>query len=324
MAVTRNPKSQIPNPKQIRNTKLQKKNKIIFIIGPTAVGKSELAVKLAKKINGEIVSADSMSFYRRMDIISSKPAKHLRKQIPHHLIDIITPEEEYNVAKFIKESNRKIKEIIKRKKIPIVAGGSGLYVDSMLYGIFKQVKKSAVIRDGLMREAGLFGSEYVYNKLKSVDPEAAERIHPNNLRRVIRALEVCFLTMGKFSELKQKRSGLMDKYDVKLFGLNLERDKLYQRIDARVDKMFDEGLLKEVKDLLKRKLSKTARQALGIKEVEGFLKGAYDLGKVKYLLKLNTRHFAKRQLTWFRRNKDIIWLDALGDRRKIINEITKG
>ena len=300
------------------------KPKVIFLIGPTATGKSELAVRLAKKINGEIISADSVAVYRGMDIISSKPDKNLRKQIPHHLIDIVTPSKEYNVAKFIKESNKKIREIIKRKKIPIVVGGSGLYLDSLLFGLFREGVKDAVLRRRLEDEARKYGSEYLYNKLKEIDPEAAEKIHPNNLRRVIRALEVCFLTKRKFSEVKQKRSGLLGKYDVKIFGLNLTRDKLYKKIDERVDKMFEQGLVKEVKGLLKKKLSKTARQALGIKEVGGYLVGEYELERAKYFLKRNTRHFAKRQLTWFRRNKDIIWLDALQDKGKLLAEACTG
>lgn len=297
------------------------KPKIIFIIGPTATGKSEVAVLLAKKINGEIISADSVAVYRGMDIISSKPSMRLRKQIPHHLIDIVTPRKEYNVAKFLKESNKKIKEIIKRKKIPIVVGGSGLYIDSLLFGIFKEGVKDAVLRRRLEDKARKYGSEYLYNRLKEIDPVAAEKIHPNNLRRVIRALEVCLLTKGKFSEIRQKRSGLLGKYEVKIFGLNLTRDKLYERIDARVDKMFTDGLVREVTNLLKKKLIRTTRQALGIKEVEGFLKGEYDLEKAKYLLKRNTRHFAKRQLTWFKRNKEIVWFNALQDKRKLLAEM---
>lgn len=303
---------------------IQSKTKIIFIVGPTAGGKSELAVRFAKKINGEIISADSVSIYRGMDIISSKPAKHLQKEIPHHLIDIITSGKEYNVAKFIKETNKKIDEIIKRKHVPIVVGGSGLYVDSLLYGVFKEGKGSPKLRLKLEREAKKYGNKYLYDKLRKIDSEAAEKIHPNNLRRLIRALEICLLTKGKFSELKQKRNGLMDKYAIKLFGLNLERDKLYSRIDARVDKMFADGLVREITGLLKKKLSKTSRQALGIKEIEGFLKGGYDLERAKYLLKRNTRHFAKRQLTWFRRNKEIIWLNALEDRQKLVDKIMEG
>ncbi|MEK6714573.1 MAG: tRNA (adenosine(37)-N6)-dimethylallyltransferase MiaA [Candidatus Omnitrophota bacterium] len=300
------------------------KPKVIFLIGPTAAGKSEFAVRLAKKINGEIISADSVAVYRGMDIISSKPSMRLRKQILHRLIDIVTPSKEYNVAKFLKEANKKIKEIIKRKKIPIVVGGSGLYIDSLLFGIFKEGVKDAVLRRRLEDEARKYGSEYLYNRLKEIDPEAAEKIHPNNLRRVIRALEVCLLTKGKFSQIKQKRNGLLDKYGVKIFGLNFERNKLYKKIDERVDKMFEQGLVKEVKGLLKKKLSKTARQALGIKEVGGYLVGEYDLERAKYFLKRNTRHFAKRQLTWFRRNKDIIWLDALQDKRKLLAEACTG
>lgn len=299
------------------------KQKVIFIVGPTATGKSELAVKLAKKIRAEIISADSMSIYRGMDIISSKPDKNLRKQAPHHLIDIITSDKEYNVAKFIKESNKKIKEIIKRKKAPIIVGGSGLYIDGLLYGVFRGTKSDATLRAKLEQEAKKYGSHYLYEKLKVIDPEAAEKIHPNNLRRIIRALEVCILSKEKFSEIKRKRSGLIDIYDIELFGLGLDRDKLYSRIDARVDKMFRRGLISEVKHLLKKKLAKTACQALGIKEVEGLLKGQHDLERAKYLLKRNTRHFAKRQITWFKRNKQIVWLDADRNRNKLAGEIIK-
>lgn len=293
---------------------------IIFIVGPTAGGKSEFAVKLAKKINGEIISADSMSIYRGMDIISSKPAKNLQKEVPHHLLDIVTPDKEYNAAKFINDSNKKINEIIKRRRVPIIVGGSGLYVDILLYGVFKEAKSDAKLRVMLERKAKKYGNEYLYRRLKKLDPQAAEKIHPHNLRRIIRALEVCLLTKSKFSELKQKRSGLADKYDVKIFGLNLERDKLYERIDARAERMFEQGLVLEVKGLLKKKLSKTARQALGIKEAAGYLSGKYDLERAKYLLKRNTRHFAKRQLTWFMRNKEIVWLSADLDKRKLLEQ----
>lgn len=296
-------------------------SRIIFIVGPTATGKSEIAVKLAKKINGEIISCDSMAIYTGMDIVSSKPAKHLQKEIPHHLIDIVIPGKEYNVAHFVKEVNNKIRDILKRKKVPIIVGGSGLYVDSLLFGIFKEGVKDVVLRRRLEDEARERGNEYLYNKLKEIDPKAAEKIHPNNLRRVIRALEVCLSSGKKFSEVRQECSGLMDKYEVRIFGLNLERNKLYQRIDERVDKMFEQGLVQEIKSLLEKKLGKTVRQALGIKEVEGFLKREYDLERAKYLLKRNTRHFAKRQLTWFRRNKEITWLDASQGNRKLLAEV---
>lgn len=301
----------------VLNNLIQNKPKIIFIIGPTAAGKSGLAVELAKKINGEIVSCDSMAVYKGMDIISSKPSKALQRQIPHHLIDIMPPSKEYNAAKFVRDAERAIKAILKKKKTPLVCGGSGLYVDSLFYGVFKEPKGDKKLRAKLEKEAKKFGNAHLYARLKELDKDAAEKIHPNNLRRIIRALEVCLISKDKFSRIKQNRHGLLDKYDARIFAVNLSRDKLYARIEARVDKMFAQGLVKEVKGLLKKKLSRTARQALGIKEVEGYLKEEYDLEKAKYLLKRNSRHFAKRQLTWFRRNKYIHWLDAAENFNKL-------
>lgn len=293
--------------------KVKKKEKVVFIVGPTAAGKTNFACLLAKQIKGEIVSCDSVSVYRGMDIISSKPSQKIRAQIPHHLIDIAGPGQEYSVAEFVRQAEDKIRQILGKKKVPLIVGGSGLYVDSLLYGLFREGPKNTVLRKRLNHEAEIFGGKELYRRLKELDPESAANIHPNNLRRVIRALEVCLLTRGKFSFLKQKRSGLIDRYDVRIFGLNLKRDELYRRIDERVDRMFGAGLVKEVAGLLKKKLSRTAKQALGIKEVEGYLKQEYDLERAKYLLKRNTRHFAKRQITWFRRNRFIEWIGSTLD-----------
>lgn len=297
------------------------KKKIVFIVGPTAIGKTEFACLLAKRLKGEVISCDSISIYKGMDIISSKPQKKIIKGIPYHLIDILSPGRQYNVARFIRQAKAKIKEILSRKKTPIIAGGSGLYIDGLLYGVFGPGRNDDGLRNRFNKAAVKYGKKYLHYKLRKLDPEAAEKIHPNNLRRVIRALEVCLLTRDKFSSLKQKRKGLMDDYNVMIFGLKLDRDRLYEKIDKRVDWMFQEGLVREVKGLLKNRLGKTAGQALGIKEIRGYLNGEYDLERAKYFLKRNTRHFAKRQITWFKRNKGIYWIDADLPARKMLDVI---
>ena len=295
---------------------------MIFVVGPTAVGKTKFAHLLAKKIDGEIISVDSISIYRGMDIISSKPSGARRKEIPYHLIDIVGVEEEYNAAKFINAAASHVRRILGRKKVPVITGGSGLYVNSLLYGLFKARAENPALREKLNQEAQRLGPEKLYRRLEMLDAEAAAKIHPNNTRRIIRALEVCILTRDKFSKVKEKRNGLLDKYDVTIFGLYLNRDILYERIDGRVDKMFKDGIVEEVRLLLKSKLSKTANQALGIKEIKGYLNGDYGLDKARCLLKRNTRHFAKRQITWFKRNKAIIWIDAEISNRKMLNRVT--
>ncbi len=285
------------------------KPEIIFLVGPTAIGKTAVAVKLAKRINAEIVSCDSMQVYCGMDIITSKPALALREKTAHHLIDITSPEKEYNVARYYKEAGKKVEAIIKKGKPVIFAGGTGLYVSTLVNGIFKDKAQNKGIRSRLYQEAEKYGSLYLYKKLKKVDPHAASKIHPNDTRRIVRALEV-FETTGKpISQLQRDRSGLADKYDIKLFCLNMPRDRLYQRIDERVDKMFKQGLAKEVKKLLKLKLSKTASFAIGLRELKGYFEGAYDLEEAKRLIKQNTCNYAKRQLTWFRKDKRIKWIE---------------
>lgn len=287
---------------------MEDKPKITFIVGPTAAGKTEAAVKLAKKINAEIISCDSMQVYQGMDILTSKPSAVLIRQAPHHLINILAPTREYNVAKFYKDVEKKIKEIRSRGKEVLLVGGTGLYMTILLEGIFKIKTESASIRESLYKEAQRKGSLYLYNRLKKIDRTAASRIHPNDLRRIVRALEVFKVTGKPISELQKQRSGLAEKYDVRIFCLDLERGLLYKRIDQRVDKMFRRGLLNEVRELLKLKLSRTAFCSIGIKELKGYLEGLYSLDETRELIKKNTRNFAKRQLTWFRKDKRIEWI----------------
>ena len=284
------------------------KRRIIFLVGPTAIGKSEVAVYLAKKLNAEIISCDSMQIYRGMDLITSKPAKILRKRVGHHLIDIISPAREYNVSKFRKDALKKIQEIGQRGKVPLLVGGSGLYMSILIDGIFNFESKDELIRKRLYRLAGLYSSHYLYKRLKVVDPEAAARVHPNDTKRIVRALEVFEVTGKPISCLQKSRCGLSEEYEINIFCLNMEREKLYKRIEERVEKMFANGLIPETKRLLKTKLSKTASYAIGIKELKGHFAGLYALEEAKRLMKHNTRLYAKRQLTWFRKDKRIIWI----------------
>lgn len=295
--------------------------KIIFIVGPTASGKSDLAIKLASAINrggsaknfggngAEIISCDSMQIYKGMDIISAKPKKEALRKVKHYLISEISPTKEFSVAEYRKKALVAIDKIIKRKKIPIFVGGTGLYMSIILDGIFEESKVDEKLRQKLYKEAEKFGNEKLYQRLLKIDPVAAKKIHPNDLRRIVRALEVCLSQNSKFSELKQERSGLWGKYDIRIFGINTDRELLYGRINKRVADMFKQGLVKEVKKLFKLKLSKTAQFAIGIREIKDYLDGKTSLEKAKEEIAKNTRRYAKRQMTWFKKDKRIEWID---------------
>ncbi|MFA7652198.1 MAG: tRNA (adenosine(37)-N6)-dimethylallyltransferase MiaA [Candidatus Omnitrophota bacterium] len=287
-------------------------NRVVFLVGPTAVGKTRIAVELARKINAEIISCDSMQIYKGMDIITSKPQAFLRKKIKHHLIGMVLPGKEYNVSKYRQEALRKIREIIRKGKTPLFCGGTGLYVSILINGIFKARAQNPALRKKLYRQLEKYGRDYLYKKLKRLDHKAAENIHPNDIKRTIRALEVFEATGKPISGLQKEREGLSKNYDIKIFCLNMERSALYKRIDGRVDKMFRAGLLKEARRLLKKKLSKTSRYAIGLNELAGYFEGKYDLAEAKRLIKRNSRHYAKRQLTWFRKDKRIQWFNIQG------------
>ena len=287
-------------------------NKIIVISGPTATGKSDLAIRLAKDINGEIISADSVQVYKYMDIGSGKVTKEEMQGIKHYFIDEIYPNEEFNISIFVDRGIKYINDILSRGKTPIIVGGSGLYVDSLIYKLYEFQKEDddKSYREYLEKTASKKGKEYVYNMLLEVDKESADEIHPNNLKRVIRALEIYKNTGKKKSErAKQKKEYRFD--NVYYFCLNDNRKRLYERIDKRVDKMISLGLVEEVKSLLDMGYDEnlTSMRALGYKEIVSFLKGEISLEDAIYIIKRDTRHFAKRQLTWFRRNKDITWIE---------------
>lgn len=289
---------------------VKQKPQIIFLVGPTAIGKSALAVSLAKKISAEIISLDSMQVYEGMDIVSSQPTKVMQKCIPHHLLGFVSPENEFNVAAYRKLALQKIRQIHKRKKIPLFVGGTGLYMSVLMDGIFEEVKKDEALRKKLYQQEKKRGSEFLYDKLLAVDKEAAAKIHPHDARRIIRALEVYTLTGKPISELWRKRRGLSEKYEIRIFGLNKDRQELYEDINARIETMFQQGLVEEVRRVCKKKISLTCSQAIGLKEVRGYLEGNYDLAFAQELMKKNTRNYAKRQMTWFRKDKRIFWLDV--------------
>ncbi|MDP8230724.1 MAG: tRNA (adenosine(37)-N6)-dimethylallyltransferase MiaA [Candidatus Gorgyraea atricola] len=278
---------------------------VIFLVGPTASGKTKVSLKLAKKLNAEIVSCDSMCVYKGMDILTSKPSKSDRRKVKHHLIDIIPPTKEFSVSEYRRLAIAAIEDIFKRGKTPLFVGGSGLYVKAMVDGLFTSAGKDEKFRKAQYVLAGKYGNKYLYNKLKKVDSERAKKIHLNDLRRIVRALEIYRTEKRRPSELLKKREAL--GYSFKIFGIDRPREELYKNIDERVEDMFRQGIVKEVRNLSRRKLSLTAKKALGYNEVMGYIKGDLSLGQAKELLKKNTRHFAKRQLTWFRPDKRIQW-----------------
>ena len=286
---------------------MRKKPKIIFILGPTGVGKSDFAAKLAKKIRGEIISSDSMQVYKGMEILSQYPPQRLRKIVPHHLIGTLSPSQEWSAADFVTKAKKISDSIIRRGKVPIITGGTGLYARAFMEGLFPSPPKNEALRRRLYKEAKDKGNVKLYAKLKRVDPAYASKIHPNDTRRVVRALEIYKLTGKPLSEHHSGTTGLKDKYSTSVFILNRDRDDLYARINERVEEMFRCGVIDEVKKLRRLKLSKTAKAVLGLGEIISYIKGDLSLSEAKELIKMNTRHYAKRQLTWFRREKGATW-----------------
>ena len=289
----------------------QKFPRIIFIVGPTGVGKSDAGFLLAKNIGGEIVSCDALQVYREVNIACDKPSKQQQSQIPHHLLDVVSVSEEFDVARYRKLASSAIEGIIARGKTPVVVGGSGMYMSVLLDGIFQSpVSKDPQLRIQLEARADEQGPEALHRELMGLDPLAGSKIHPHDARRITRALEVVMSTGQPISQLQKERQGLWGgQYRIDIFALNRDRAELYRRAEARIDRMFEQGLVDEVKSIGQLPLSRTAKTLLGIPEVLGFVQGAYDLERAKYLLKLNTRHYVKRQLTWFRRDKRLQWID---------------
>lgn len=289
-------------------------DKVIVIAGPTASGKTDLAVELALKVGGEVISADSMQIYRRMNIGTAKPTIEERRGIPHHLLDIIDPDEEFSVAQFKNAANSCIEDIIGRGKTPIVAGGTGLYINTLVYNItFSDTISDWEYRNQLNKIALEQGAMKLHEMLEKVDPKSAGAIHPNNVKRVIRALEVYKTTGRPISEHQEESRKIPPPYDYQIFGLEVERDTLYSRIDKRVDKMVDMGLYDEVESLLNSGYSSdlVSLQGIGYKEIISAIKGECSLPQAIDNIKLGTRHFAKRQITWFNKTKGLKWMKTV-------------
>lgn len=288
------------------------KNPLVILTGPTAVGKTALSVKLAQKIGGEIISADSMQVYRDMNIGSAKIQKEQMQGIPHHLIDVLNPEEEFNVYVFQQMAKSSLAEIDQNHHIPIVVGGTGFYIQALLYDVaFEEEKENYRIREKLEALAEEKGKAYLHELLKDKDPVSAGMIHENNVKRIIRALEFYELNGFPISLHNQEQREKESPYDFCYFVLNDEREKLYQRIDDRVEMMLKEGLVDEVRRLKEMGYHKemVSMQGLGYKEILAFLEGTVTLQEAVYLIKRDTRHFAKRQLTWFRRERNVTWVN---------------
>lgn len=288
------------------------KRKLVVLTGPTAVGKTELSIGLAKAIGGEIISADSMQVYQSMDIGSAKITKEEMQGVPHYLVDILNPKEEFNVFLFQKLAKEAMEQIYANGHIPILVGGTGFYIQSVLYDIdFTENDTDFSYREQLEQLAAERGADYLHERLKEVDPESAETIHANNVKRVIRALEYYHLTGQPISEHNRTEREKESPYDFRYFVLNDDRELLYRRIEKRVDRMIEAGLVDEVRALkdMGCSMDDISMQGLGYKEILGYLNGEYDLEHAVYLIKRDTRHFAKRQLTWFRRERDVIFID---------------
>ena len=303
------------------------KKPLIVLTGPTAVGKTSLSIALAKAADAEIISADSMQVYKHMDIGSAKITEEEMEGVPHYLIDVLEPGEEFHVVRFQKMAKEAMEKIYSKEKIPILTGGTGFYIQAVVKDIdFSQDTEKSSVRAELEKMAEEKGGAYLHQLLEQKDPESAQKIHPNNIKRVIRALEYYELTGEKISLHNEREGEKLSPYNTAYFVLNDRRDRLYERIDRRVDQMLEKGLVEEVRRLAQMGYTRdmVSMQGLGYKEILAYLEGECTLEEAVYILKRDTRHFAKRQLTWFRREKDVIWVnkpDFEYDDKKILEYI---
>ena len=286
---------------------------LIVIVGPTSIGKTDASISVASYINGEIISADSMQVYKYMDIGTAKPSIDERQGIPHYMIDVVEPDDEFNVAIFQQLAIQKIDDINNRRKKAILVGGSGLYVNSIVYPMdFTEAYEDHLYRSYLYEQLSSKGKEFLYNKLERIDPDTANRLHPNDTKRIIRALEIYHITGKTMSQFKQDFNNISPPYKpLIMIGLTMERSRLYERINKRVDTMVSNGLIDEVRSLLKMGYTKNmvSMQGLGYKEIIAYLEGDCTLDDALETLKRDTRRFAKRQYTWFKRDKRIYWIN---------------
>jgi len=304
------------------------KEKLFVLTGPTAVGKTSLSIALAKKLGGEIISADSMQIYKYMDIGTAKVKAEEMEDVPHHLIDIVYPDEEFTVSDYQKQATKLIKELNHKGRLPIIVGGTGLYINSLVYELqFAKVPPNEELRQRYEELANSYGNEYLHEKLSRIDEESSQRIHVADRKRIIRALEIYEETGKTMTEYNKNFRKETNKYDLAMVCLNMDRAQLYERINKRVDLMLNDGLVEEVKEILKMGYDKesVALQGIGYKEIIMYLDGQISLDRTVELIKQGSRNYAKRQLTWFRRDKRIHWVDV-GDFdgfEELINYLTK-
>ena len=291
---------------------MENKISIVCVVGPTASGKTGFSIEYAKKHNGEIISCDSMQIYKYMDIGTAKATKEEQKEVPHHMLDFVDPNTDYSVADFVEGARKCIEDISKRGRLPILCGGTGLYIDSIINNLeFSEEKRDDEYREYLQKMAEENGNEAVHKLLEEADPIEAKKVHYNNVKRVIRALEIC-KTTGMTKTEADKLAIKESLYNAEIFGMAMDRERLYERINRRVDMMMEEGLLDEVKRLLAMGIRRnsTAMQAIGYKEILEYLDGECDLASAVDKIKQESRRYAKRQMTWFRRNKSIKWIEV--------------
>lgn len=291
---------------------MENKTKIVIIGGPTATGKTALSVELAKMHNGEIISADSVQIYKKLDIGSAKPTKDEMAGIPHHMIDIIEPTDTFSVADFVERAKEYIKDISSRGKLPIIVGGTGLYISSLVDNVsFAEAETDLSLREELNKKAEKIGAEALHAELSEIDADAAENIHPNNIKRVVRALEIYYSTGKTMTEHNAVSKIVPSPYDARMYALTAEREVIYNRINKRVDIMVNDGLFTEVESLLNSGVTRDMQsmQGIGYKEIVSYFEGELSKDEAVSAVKQNSRRYAKRQLTWFRRDERYTWLD---------------
>ncbi|MBR6033287.1 MAG: tRNA (adenosine(37)-N6)-dimethylallyltransferase MiaA [Clostridia bacterium] len=299
------------------------KPRVIVILGPTASGKTALSIELAKAIDGEIVSCDSMQIYKDMTIGTAKPEEKEQCGIKHYLIDFVSPDTRYTVSDYRNDAKKAIKEILEKGKMPIVVGGTGLYADSLIYEIdYPEIAIDKLYRQELEKIAQAEGLDRLYKMACNIDEQAMKKISPNDQKRILRVLEIYHDTGKTKTEMEIESRKKEVPYDYHVFAINMPRDILYNRIDNRVEVMIEKGLIEEVEDLFKKYSNfPTAMQGIGYKEIKQFLDGKISKEEAIDTIKKESRHYAKRQMTWFRKNKQIVWLDGLKDKKANVNYI---
>ena len=287
-----------------------RKPRLFAVLGPTASGKTEFAIRLAKKVKGEIVSFDAMQIYRGLPLLSNQPSQKEQKGIPHHLIGFLPLGKEFSAAQFSRRAKTAIRDVIRRRHVPILVGGSGFYLNALLSGTHAPVRTNPAIRKKYLRLLKEKGNAFLYEKLRTIDPKRARKIHPNDSYRIMRALEIFEATGKRPSEFEKGSGGLSEDFSIEKIGLRLSRETLYQKINERVHAMIERGVLQEVQPVLGKKLSATARKIIGLEEFSLYLKGKCPLEEAISKIQRSTRRYAKRQGTWFRKEKRVRWISV--------------